>query len=79
MPQSNTKTNRVSLKAGQLILDALWEHCGTDSDNAEADFYRLNPTVDSMHIPKDGDYILPVIETTDKATGGDEGLLVWGL
>ena len=77
MSQSNIKSFRVSLDSGMLILDALFMHCGSDSDALEAQFYSLNPLVVSLHIIKPGEYLLPFIAVNNEPSEA-EGLLLWG-
>lgn len=74
MSQGNIKFNRVSLVKDQLILTAIYDYCGSDSDDLEEAFYTLNPLVSEQHIPADGVYLMPV--TVEQKSDTDL-LLLW--
>ena len=76
MSQGHSTAQRVSLTKGELILDVLYQQTGSDSDHVESLFYALNPTVTAQHIPKDGEYLIPTINTTEKVEA-DAVLLLW--
>ncbi len=51
---------KITARKGELITDLLFKQTGQDSDQIEADFYRINPHVrgdvftedTSVHIPE---------------------------
>ena len=75
MSQHNIKFNRVSIAKNTLITTMLYKQCGSDSDKIESDFYTLNPLVNSLHIPADGEYLIPVNESEEHTE--ETGLLSW--
>ncbi|EGR0199577.1 hypothetical protein FRN31_22095 [Vibrio alginolyticus] len=76
MSQSNSTAQRVPLTKGELVLNVLYQKTGSDSDYLESLFYELNPTVTTQHIPQDGEYWIPTINTAEK-TDSEAVLLVW--
>lgn len=70
------KYDQVHLTTGTLVLNALYKHTGSDSDDLEQFFYQLNPLVFGQHIAEDGVYNIP-IDTTSTSNDKQEAWLLW--
>lgn len=79
MSQRDAQSDRVPLKKGEAVLDALYRLTGRDDDEIEEAFYKLNPLVQNMHIHEDGHYLIPILKKTTSTNQTDEGLIdLWG-
>ncbi|WP_318438166.1 hypothetical protein [Photobacterium leiognathi] len=57
---------KVSAKAGELILDLLYQYTGQDNDQLERTFYQLNPHIRSEVFFVDTIVALPEVKRTLK-------------
>ncbi|AIU66988.1 hypothetical protein ABF162_08220 [Vibrio coralliilyticus] len=57
---------QVPAKAGELITDLLLKKVGSDSDEVEAEFYRLNPHIRVDIFPHDCVVTLPQNVTSSR-------------